>query len=63
MGADSLFSYATLFGFLFALARISGVFAFLPLGGIQSGARSGANRACARDDADAATENGKRLSA
>ncbi len=31
MGADSLFSYATLFGFLFALARISGVFAFLPL--------------------------------
>ena len=31
MGAESLFSYATLFGFLFALARISGVFAFLPL--------------------------------
>lgn len=31
MGADSLFSYATLFGFLFTLARISGVFAFLPL--------------------------------
>src|SRR5258707_844278 len=30
MGADPLFSYATLFGFLFALARISGVFAFLP---------------------------------
>lgn len=26
-----LFSYATLFGFLFALARISGVFAFMPL--------------------------------
>ncbi len=31
MGADSLFSYATLSGFLFTLARISGVFAFLPL--------------------------------
>ena len=31
MGADSLFSYSTLFGFLFTLARISGVFAFLPL--------------------------------
>jgi flagellar biosynthetic protein FliR len=31
MGADSLFSYGTLFGFLFMLARISGVFAFLPL--------------------------------
>ena len=31
MGADSLFSYPTLFGFLFTLARISGVFAFLPL--------------------------------
>jgi flagellar biosynthetic protein FliR len=31
MGADSLFSYTTLFGFLFTLARISGVFAFLPL--------------------------------
>src|ERR1700691_2267342 len=31
MGADPLFSYATLFGFLFTLARISGVFAFLPL--------------------------------
>ncbi len=31
MGADSLFSYATLFGFLFALARISAVLAFLPL--------------------------------
>src|SRR5665213_1372456 len=30
MGADSVFSYATLFGFLFAFARISGVFAFLP---------------------------------
>jgi flagellar biosynthetic protein FliR len=31
MGAEPLFSYATLFGFLFTLARISGVFAFLPL--------------------------------
>src|SRR5579863_2474025 len=31
MGADSIFTLATLFGFLFTLARISGVFAFLPL--------------------------------
>lgn len=31
MGGEPLFSYATLFGFLFTLARISGVFAFLPL--------------------------------
>ena len=31
MGADSLFGYTTLFGFLFTLARVSGVFAFLPL--------------------------------
>jgi flagellar biosynthetic protein FliR len=31
MGAEPLINYATLFGFLFALARISGVFAFLPL--------------------------------
>ncbi|MEP6715341.1 MAG: flagellar biosynthetic protein FliR [Terriglobia bacterium] len=31
MHADSLFSYATLLGFLFTLARISCVFAFLPL--------------------------------
>jgi flagellar biosynthesis protein FliR len=31
MGAESIFSYATLFGFLFALARVSGVFAFVPL--------------------------------
>jgi flagellar biosynthetic protein FliR len=31
MHADSLFTYATLFGFLFTLARISCVFAFLPL--------------------------------
>ena len=31
MGVNPLFSYATLFGFLFTLARVSGVFAFLPL--------------------------------
>ena len=31
MHADSLFTYATLFGFLFTLARISCMFAFLPL--------------------------------
>src|SRR2546430_1045303 len=31
MRADSLFTYATLFGFLFTLARVSCVFAFLPL--------------------------------
>ncbi len=31
MGVDSLFTYSTLFGFLFTLARISGVIAFLPL--------------------------------
>jgi flagellar biosynthetic protein FliR len=31
MPADALFSYSTLLGFLFTLARISGVFAFLPL--------------------------------
>ena len=31
MGADSLFTWPTLFGFLFTLARVSGVFAFLPL--------------------------------
>jgi len=31
MGADSLFRYSTLLGFLYALARISGVFAFLPI--------------------------------
>jgi flagellar biosynthetic protein FliR len=31
MRADPFFSYAALFGFLFALARVSGVFAFLPL--------------------------------
>jgi len=31
MPAETLFSYATLLGFLFTLARVSGVFAFLPL--------------------------------
>src|SRR5580658_6927871 len=31
MGAEPFFSYATLLGFLFTLARVSGVFAFLPL--------------------------------
>ncbi|HVW85392.1 MAG TPA: flagellar biosynthetic protein FliR [Bryobacteraceae bacterium] len=31
MHADSLFTYAALFGFLFTLARVSCVFAFLPL--------------------------------
>jgi flagellar biosynthesis protein FliR len=36
MGAESVFSYATLFGFLFALARISGVFAFLPLAALKA---------------------------
>lgn len=31
MHADSVFSYATLLGFLFTLARVSCIFAFLPL--------------------------------
>jgi flagellar biosynthetic protein FliR len=31
MPVESLFSYAILLGFLFTLARVSGVFAFLPL--------------------------------
>jgi flagellar biosynthetic protein FliR len=31
MSTESVFSYATLLGFLFTLARVSGVFAFLPL--------------------------------
>lgn len=31
MPVETLFSYATLLGFLFTLARVSGVFAFLPL--------------------------------
>lgn len=30
MGGEAIFSYATLFGFLYTLARISGVLAFLP---------------------------------
>jgi flagellar biosynthetic protein FliR len=34
---SSLFSYETMFGFLFTLARISGVFVFLPLGPFRSG--------------------------
>jgi flagellar biosynthesis protein FliR len=37
MGAEPLFSYATLFGFLYTLARISGVFAFLPLAAFKAG--------------------------
>ena len=36
MHADALFTYATLFGFLFTLARISCVFAFLPLAAFKS---------------------------
>lgn len=39
-GTDALFSYATLFGFLFALARISGVFAFLPLAALRGAPES-----------------------
>jgi len=31
MGGEAIFSYTTLFGFLFTLARISGVFAFVSL--------------------------------
>jgi flagellar biosynthetic protein FliR len=37
MGTDSIFTYTTLFGFLFTLARISGVFAFLPLAAFRAG--------------------------
>lgn len=37
MPVDGLFSYATIFGFLFTLARIAGVFAFIPLGPFRSG--------------------------
>ncbi|HWE49128.1 MAG TPA: flagellar biosynthetic protein FliR [Bryobacteraceae bacterium] len=37
MGTDSIFTYSTLFGFLFTLARISGVFAFLPLAAFRAG--------------------------
>jgi len=36
MHADSLFTWATLFGFLFTLARVSCVFAFLPLGAFRA---------------------------
>lgn len=36
MAAESLFSYATLFGFLFTLARVSAVFAFVPLAGVRA---------------------------
>jgi flagellar biosynthetic protein FliR len=38
MHADGLFSYATLFGFLFTLARVSCVFAFLPLAAFRGAA-------------------------
>ena len=37
MPIDEMFSYATLFAFLLTLARIAGVFAFLPLGPFRSG--------------------------
>ena len=37
MRIEELFSYTTLFGFLLTLARVSGVFAFLPLGAFRSG--------------------------
>ena len=36
MGVDSLFSGTALLGFLYTLARISGVFAFLPLAGFRA---------------------------
>jgi flagellar biosynthetic protein FliR len=36
MSAEPLFSYATLFGFLFTLARVSCVFALLPLAAFKS---------------------------
>jgi len=36
MHAEALFSYATLFGFLFTLARVSCVFAMLPLAAFRS---------------------------
>src|SRR5437764_10101352 len=36
MPGEPLISYGTLFGFLFALARISGVVAFLPLAGVRA---------------------------
>lgn len=40
MGADALLSFPTLFGFLFTLARISGVFAFLPLAALKAAPES-----------------------
>jgi flagellar biosynthetic protein FliR len=40
MGVDAIFSYSTLSGFLFTLARISGVFAFLPLAGFRAAPES-----------------------
>lgn len=36
MSADAIFSFTNLFGFLFTLARVSGVFAFLPLGSFRA---------------------------
>ncbi len=35
MGVDSVFSYGALFGFLYTLARVAGVFAFLPLAALR----------------------------
>jgi flagellar biosynthetic protein FliR len=40
MHVDALFTYATLLGFLFTLARISCVFAFLPLGAFRAAPES-----------------------
>src|SRR5271166_647373 len=39
MPADSVFGLSTLYGFLLVLARVSGVFAFVPLPGFQAGPR------------------------
>jgi flagellar biosynthesis protein FliR len=36
MPADAMFSYGTLLGFLFTLARVSGVFALLPLAALRA---------------------------
>lgn len=36
MSAESVFSYGTLLGFLFTLARVSGVFALLPLAALRA---------------------------
>jgi flagellar biosynthesis protein FliR len=38
MSADAAFPLATLFGFLFVLARVAGVFVFVPLPGVKKGA-------------------------